>query len=232
VKLLAGGGQQVKDFKLFVQCVVGKWIPLLTGGIAIAIVGGCEHWSGKSIPWWCYGSIMLFSLLWSCFLTWRDELKGKRILEEAAKPKLSIEYHGTHQRPEMQEHGGHRLFRVIVRNDSLTPITNAQLVLEDVESSKRSEFFPGHPLRAMGTRNKSPHFDILPGATQWVDLVGHDIQRQSFYVPFAVDDFPIPPGQHMFSLRAEGGGLPQHARVTVNCMEHGQLDVSSFENLQ
>ncbi len=235
----------MKDIWQFFIGIFYHWIPLVTGGLIMAALGVFEHRTGRSVPWSWYASILILFFLYSCFVTWRDEYRVRIKLVEQAKPKLSIQFKGSSQRPEMQDlgfceslNGGfleQRLFRVAIRNESSVSIKGAQLVLESVESDQRESFFPGHALRIMGSRAPLPQFDIGAGSTQWVDLVGCTLRSSGeyFYVPYAeLGERWIPLGRHTLVLRADGGGLPSRAQVIVNCPEQGLFGVSEFQVLE
>jgi hypothetical protein len=220
------------------------WIPLITGGFIMALLGTYEHWSGSSVPWLWYAGILLSFFLFSCFSAWRDEYQKRINLEEQAKPKLLIQFNNSSQRPEMQDLNifisqdkgfiKQRLFRVAIQNDSSVTITGAQLVLEAVESDQGGHFFPGHALRIMGSKDSSPWFNIAAGSIQWVDIVDCFLVNpgKSYFVPYAeLGEQVIPFGQHIFILRADGGGLPYRARVSVNCPEKGGFGVNEFQVL-
>jgi hypothetical protein len=233
------------DIWRFARGLVRHWIPLVTGGAIMAGLGVLEHKTGSTLPWPYYGTVFFLFFLYSCFAAWRDEYQRGTELEERAKPKLSIQFRGTHQRPEMQDLGPlrtegsgfieTRLFRVAVRNEGSVPINGAQLVLESVESDHREDFFPGHGLRVMGSREPSPRFDIAAGGTQWVDLAGYTVESSGeyYFIPYAeLGDRSIPTGRHSLTLRADGGGLPSRARVVLGCPgEEGLFDVKQFELL-
>lgn len=214
----------------------------MTGGFVMAALGTFEHKSGSSVPWSWYAAILLLFFLFSCFSAWRDEHQARIRLEEQARPKLSIRFSHSSERPEVQDllmplSDGEgfikqRLFRLAIQNNSSVTIAGAQVVLEAVESRQLERFFPGHALRFMGSRNLSPRFDIAAGATQWVDLAGcfSEISGERCFVPYAeLGEQPIPFGRHVFTLRADGGDLPCRVCVTINCSEEGLLEVSEFQ---
>ena len=228
----------------FFRALFHHWIPMLTGGVIMAGVGGIEHLIQRCVPWSYYAAVILVFIFYSCFAAWRDEFRARSDLEERARPKLSIHFSGKDQRPEVQDlqlkHPqdnqlqDQRLFRFSVRNDSMAPIKGAQVVLESVESEHQRSFFPGHGLRVMGRQDTSPHFDIGPGATQWVDLIGHAVfsSGEGYYLPYAeIGEREIPPGRHALVLRADGGGLPTRARFVVNCPKKGIFKVAEFSDV-
>jgi hypothetical protein len=234
----------VKDIWQFFIGIIRHWIPLITGGSITAALGVLEHKTGSSVPWSWYAAILLLFFFFSCFSAWRDEYRKRITLEEQAKPKLSIQFRDSSQRPEMQDlvfpsqESGfvkQRLFRVAIHNESSILITDAQLVLEAVESDQNERFFPGHALRVMGSTDASPRFNIAAGATQWVDLAGCflEVTGERYFVPYAeLGEQAIPCGQHKFILRADGGGLPCRVNVTVDCPLQGLVRVIEFHVLQ
>jgi len=234
----------MKNIKQFFIGIFHHWIPLITGGFILAVLGTYEHWTGRSVLWSWYAAILLSFFLFSCFSAWRDEYQERIKLEEQAKPKLMIQFDGSSQRPERQDleifisqdegYIKQRLFRVAIQNDSSVTISGAQLVLEAVESDQPDRFFPGHALRIMGSRDSSPRFNIAAGAIQWVDIVGGFLGTpgKRYFVPYAeLGEQLIPPGQYIFILRADGGGLPYRVSVSINCPEEGDFGVSEFQVL-
>jgi hypothetical protein len=188
-----------------------------------------------------YACVVLIFIFYSCFSAWRDEFRAHKDLANKAKEKLSLQFNWSGHRPECQdlvfpptgntERIEQRLYRVALKNDSTTIITGAQVILQAVESEHSDLFFPGHGLRVMGQQTNSPRFEIDAGSTTWIDIIGCARRPSSadFFIPYAgIGERKIPPGQHALLLRADGGGLPTHARITVNCSKEGVLEVIEF----
>jgi hypothetical protein len=217
------------------------WIPLLTGGVGMAIVGLYEHRTSDTVSWSIYVLIAFATFIVSCYFAWRVEYRSRIKHEERTRPKLTILFKNSGNRPETQDWNNKpdiidaRLFRVAVYNESTVPIAGAKLILESVKSDHPENFFPGHGLRVMGHRDLSSLFNIAPHATQWIDLIEY-IQKPSeacYYVTCAeLGIRPIPLGRHEFILRADGGGLPSRARVVVNCSsDKSEFKVTDFQIL-
>src|SRR5262245_14132711 len=89
----------VHDLWRFVKALFHHWVPLLTCGGIMAALGVIEHRIGTSVSWPYYSATVTFFFLYSCFLAWRDECRGRVELEERARPKLStLQWHGKKTR--------------------------------------------------------------------------------------------------------------------------------------
>jgi len=53
---------------------VGKhWVTLMSGGFITVALGLLERLSGKAVPLWVYGCVLVFFVFLACYLAWRDE---------------------------------------------------------------------------------------------------------------------------------------------------------------
>jgi hypothetical protein len=230
----------MRDIWQFILSLMRHWIPLLTGGIGMSVLGFIEHRTRDAVSWPSYISIALAFFIFSCYLAWRVEYLARIQLEERARPKLAIRFQNSGDRPETQDWDNKpnvidaRLFRVAVSNESTVPITGAQLILESVRSDPEN-FFLGHELRVMGQSELPARFNIAAGATQWIDLIEYVRQPSGVYYHVtyaALGVRHIPLGRHEFILRADGGGLPSRARVIVNCSsDKNEFGVTEFQIL-
>ena len=93
----------MEELRRFGEALLRHWVPLLTGGVVMAGFGALEHWVGASVPWPYYAVVAVIFFLYSSFAAWRDEFQRERErLEESARPKLSLGYARSGQRPEVR----------------------------------------------------------------------------------------------------------------------------------
>jgi hypothetical protein len=65
------------DIGAFAQAVGHHWITLMGGGVITVAVGVFERVSGKNVPLWVYGCILVFFAFLACYLAWRDERRAR-----------------------------------------------------------------------------------------------------------------------------------------------------------
>ncbi len=68
----------------FVVAVLQSWGVLTTGGFLVALIGLCEHLSGRPIAGWPLWIAIALSLVSACFSAWRKE----RIAVETLNAKI------------------------------------------------------------------------------------------------------------------------------------------------
>jgi hypothetical protein len=64
-------------FRAFLQAVKEHWIALMSGGVITVALGVFERFSGKNVPLWVYGFILIFFTFLACYLAWRDAEKAR-----------------------------------------------------------------------------------------------------------------------------------------------------------
>jgi putative effector of murein hydrolase LrgA (UPF0299 family) len=78
------------DIRQFILSLMRHWIPLLTGGVGMAIVGLYEHRTIAAVSWSIYVSIAFATFIVSCYFAWRVEYRSRIQHEERTRPKLTI----------------------------------------------------------------------------------------------------------------------------------------------
>jgi len=63
----------------FIWAVFHHWTTLMSGGIITVALGIFERFSGKNVPLWVYGMILIFFVFLACYLAWRDERRQSQV---------------------------------------------------------------------------------------------------------------------------------------------------------
>ena len=59
----------------FIQAVGSHWTTLMSGGVVTVALGVFERFSGRNVPLWVYGLVLVLFALMACYLAWRDSQK-------------------------------------------------------------------------------------------------------------------------------------------------------------
>jgi len=62
----------------------------MSGGIITVALGVFERFSGKSIPLWIYGAILIFFAFLACYLAWRDSQKERTTAPDAGRKRREM----------------------------------------------------------------------------------------------------------------------------------------------
>src|SRR6266851_2801991 len=83
-------------FLAFLWSVRSHWVTLMGGGAITVGLGLIERFSGKNVPRWIYGGVIVGFVFWAAYLTWRDTkqrlIQREVKLKNALEPKLRISF--------------------------------------------------------------------------------------------------------------------------------------------
>lgn len=68
----------MQEFGQFLRRVGARWVTLLTGGVLIAVLSQWERLGGPAVVHWVWWSVTGITLLWACFLAWREQFRRVR----------------------------------------------------------------------------------------------------------------------------------------------------------
>jgi len=76
------------SFLAFLREVGKHWSTLMSGGVITVALGIFERLSGKAIPLWVYGCVLVCFVFLACYLAWRNERQNH--LNDGSKDKRAI----------------------------------------------------------------------------------------------------------------------------------------------
>jgi hypothetical protein len=69
----------MQEFVRFLRAIGKRWAALLTGGILIAALSLWERLGGSpAVPRWGWWTVAALTLVWACFLAWREQFRRVR----------------------------------------------------------------------------------------------------------------------------------------------------------
>ena len=66
------------EFRQFLRAIGKRWAALLTGGVLIAVLSQWDRLGGSPVPRWVWWTVTGITLLWACFLAWREQFRRVR----------------------------------------------------------------------------------------------------------------------------------------------------------
>jgi hypothetical protein len=63
----------MQEFVQFLRAIGKRWAALLTGGILIAVLSQWDRLGGSPVPHWVWWTVTGITLVWACFLAWREQ---------------------------------------------------------------------------------------------------------------------------------------------------------------
>jgi membrane protein implicated in regulation of membrane protease activity len=120
----------------FIRAVLDHWTTLMSGGIITVLLGVFERFSGKNVPLWVYGGILIFFAFLACYLAWRDARKAvtQTSLNEQKRQFLAGRLQSLLNEAGTVEHGW-----VSLRSDEgMEKIGRATAYQDRVKTSSRS----------------------------------------------------------------------------------------------
>lgn len=91
----------MRNFCLFVVAVIKQWRGILTGSIALVLVGLAEPIFGVHVPRWVYVVVVCATLFWAFFGAWQREHRARMEETTALRKELEIQRSDT-ARPKLQ----------------------------------------------------------------------------------------------------------------------------------
>jgi hypothetical protein len=212
---------KISSLKTYLQAVFRSLWVWIFGGLG-TVLGVIDLTTGRvRVPLWVWLMASGAVLFMAQFLVFHKERKLRLELQEAAEPKLAIEFSNSSSEPfyfNQPKTGGaypYELYRVRVANRSALTVKNIQLAVSEIQPKPKGFFtlpFFLPPLHA-------EHRILDPGGEMFFNvaihhdhsplkiIIGHDLPLDAYTVKLTVTGENVPSVSSKFRIHVNAGKL-------------------------